>query len=108
MRGHGTRNTDSFLVRNRHSPARPGVTPGAGTAAERICQLNQPIVEDRTRLCGARSQNPPENKAFRRDSALPEPYSAATRDSLLSAELYMKSEIRGTISERKREPLNTP
>jgi hypothetical protein len=36
------------------------------------------------------------------------PYSAATKASLAWAEDRMKSEIRGTISDLKREPLNTP
>jgi hypothetical protein len=33
---------------------------------------------------------------------------AATKESRVLAAETMKSEIRGTISERKREPLNTP
>ena len=35
-------------------------------------------------------------------------YSAATNASLAWADECMKSEIRGTISDLKREPLNTP
>jgi hypothetical protein len=35
-------------------------------------------------------------------------YSAATSASLAWADERMKSEIRGTISDLKREPLNTP
>ena len=33
---------------------------------------------------------------------------AATNFGLVLADIIMKSEMRGTISERNREPLNTP
>ena len=35
-------------------------------------------------------------------------YSAATKACFVWAEDFMKSEILGTISDRKREPLKTP
>lgn len=56
---------------------------------------------------GCQARNPRKTGLFRLKGPK-KAYSAAAKASLLWAAECMKSEMRGTISDLKREPLNTP
>ena len=61
-----------------------------------------------TRDSGTQISRIPHKMGLSAEIRLKKAYSAATSASLAWAADRMKSEIRGTISDRKREPLNTP
>lgn len=65
-------------------------------------------LREMTRDSGAQISGIPHKMGLSAQTRLKKAYSAATSASLAWADERMKSEIRGTISDLKRDPLNTP